>query len=514
MKKILILCLVLSLLLPVISLGESTDETVFYFSDFTATTGEWYPRGTETLISQTETGLLVSGRKKKSDGPAIDLSIESGKLYSFTVQIMQDAKSAVDFSLTIEHQKQGHISYTKFDTVTAPRGEWTAITGEWLAEAFDNYTLTLTTTGSKVTDFTVGSVRIIESDPYKLTAADYEGELPSLKAVSAGLFDFGTCMSGADARNIKRAALVASQYNIITPENELKPDSVLDVTASKKLAQADDTQVAVHFSSAIPILNFARDNGLKVHGHVLVWHSQTPEEFFHVGYDRNKPYVSREVMLARLENYIRLVFTYMDENYPGLFASWDVANECVADGATTLRSSNWTKVVGYDFVERAFEYADKYAPADVLLCYNDYSTPYEPKLTGIVKLLTTLTEQGHIDGYGFQTHYASNDPSVSAVRTAFEKIAALGLRLRVSEMDITVTADTDITRKAQADKYAELMQLYAEYADVLEAVQVWGVCDGTSWIKEKYPLPFDSLLQPKPAFFSIVDTLQAAGANE
>ena len=358
---------------------------------------------------------------------------------------------------------------------------------------------------SKFVDFSLVDASTLGQD--RIANAVYLTKRATLPAVS---LDFGTCISQADVRDAGRTALIRKHYNILTPENELKPDSVLDVTASKRLAkeQNDDTAVAVRFSNAKPILDFARNNGMKVHGHVLVWHSQTPEEFFHVGYDRKNAYVSREVMLARLENYIRLVFEYMDDNYPGLIVSWDVANECVADGSSSLRSSNWTKVVGSDFVNRAFEYADKYAPEDVKLFYNDYSTPYEPKLTGIEKLLSSLVSEGHIDGYGFQSHYQSDTPSVDEVRKAFDRISALGLSLRISELDLAVTADTDKTREVQAARYAELMELWLNYADKLDAVQVWGVSDGTSWIKEKYPLPFDAGLRPKPAFFGLVNVLK------
>ena len=508
MKRFVSVLLMCALLFCAVSLAEgSAKSTLFYASDFISGTGEWRPRGENTCLTAGDGVLRVTQRVKKNDGPVLPLALKPGMLYSVSVQVMQDAKASMDFTLSIEHGKSGITSYTRLGNAKAPRGEWVTISGEWTAEAFDSYELTLKTSGSKVGDFSVKDLKIMVSNPNDITPVEYEGELPSLRELADGLFDMGTCVSQADVRNAVRGALVKKQYNIITPENELKPDAVLDLNASRRLAKEDDTAVAVHFSSALSILNFARDNGLKVHGHVLVWHSQTPEEFFHVGYDRGNPYVSREVMLKRLENYIKGVFAYIDENYPGLFVSWDVANECVADGSSSLRASNWTKVVGNDFVARAFEYADKYAPDDILLYYNDYSTPYEPKQTGIVNLLTQLVSEGHIDGYGFQSHYACDTPEISAVRSAFDRISALGLRLRVSELDMACTADTDATRALQAARYGELMNLYMEYADKMEAVQVWGVSDGTSWIKEKFPLIFDADLRPKPAFITLAQVL-------
>lgn len=509
MKKLIALMLVCSILFGAVStVSAAKESTLFYASDFSQGIGEWVAKGSATQLTAADDMLCVTQRKQKSDGPALPLQLEAAMLYEISVQVMQDARSTMDFTLSIEHRKSGISSYTKINSVSAPRGEWVTISGEWIAEAFDSYQLILMSAGMKVDDFYVKDLQIMVSNPNDITPVTYEGDLPSLKELAAGRFDVGTCMSQADARDARRTNLIKYQYNIVTPENELKPDSVLDLTASRRLAKEDDTAVAVHFSAALPILNFARDNGLKVHGHVLVWHSQTPEEFFHVGYDRNQPYVTREVMLKRLENYIKGVFEYIDANYPDLFVSWDVANECVADGSSSLRQSNWTKVVGSDFVARAFEYADRYAPESIKLYYNDYSTPYEPKLTGIVKLLTQLVEEGHIDGYGFQSHYSCGDPSMDAIRSAFRRVSDLGLSLRVSELDIACTADTDSTRALQAARYSELMQLYLEYADRMEAVQVWGVSDGTSWIREKFPLIFDAGLRPKPAFISLADALK------
>lgn len=508
MKKFTAIILMCVLLLCAVSFAEESSKgTLFCASDFSLGTGEWNAAGAETKLTAENGVLRVTQRTKKNDGPVLPLELQPGMLYSISVQVMQDARSSMDFTLSVEHSKAGFTSYTKIGDAAAARGEWVTISGEWTAEAFDSYDLTLRTSGTKVGDFNVKDLQIMVSDPNDITPVTYEGDLPALKELAAGLFDVGTCVSQADVNNNNRKRLVNNQYNIITPENELKPDAVLDLNASRRLAKEDDTAVAVHFSAALPILNFARDNGLKLHGHVLVWHSQTPEEFFHVGYDRKNPYVTREVMLKRLENYIKGVFEYISAHYPGLFVSWDVANECVADGSSSLRTSNWTKVVGNDFVARAFEYADRYAPDDIKLYYNDYSTPYEPKLTGIVKLLTQLVKEGHIDGYGFQSHYACDTPSISAVRSAFERITALGLSLRVSELDLACTADTDATRALQASRYGELMSLYMEYADQLDAVQVWGVSDGTSWIREKFPLIFDANLRPKPAFITLVQVL-------
>lgn len=332
-----------------------------------------------------------------------------------------------------------------------------------------------------------------------------EAETPSLKEIYADKFDFGTAVSARDVYSAERSALVLHQYNIVTPENELKPDSVLDVNASRKLAQEDDTAVAITLNSAKPILDFAQRNGLKVHGHVLVWHSQTPEAFFHEKYDTSAPYVSREVMIGRMENYIRLVLEETEKTYPGLIVSWDVCNEVIDDSKAALRQSNWTKVVGDDFVSLAFKFARQYAAENVKLYLNDYSTPYEPKQTGIVNLLKNLTAEGNIDGYGFQMHFSAGEPSSWKVETAIKRIGAMPLRLRVSEMDIGIPSDNEADLVRQASYWGELMKLLVRYGDRFDAVQVWGVNDTVSWRAKNFPLLFNRYNQPKPAFDAVVE---------
>ena len=117
--------------------------------------------------------------------------------------------------------------------------------------------------------------------------------IPSLKEAYAGKFDFGMAVVPQDLANLKLRNLMKEQCAILTPGNELKPDYVIDVEASKKLAEKDETAVAVKLDSAKALLTFASKEGIKVHGHVLVWHSQTPKAFFREGYDVNRPYVSR-----------------------------------------------------------------------------------------------------------------------------------------------------------------------------------------------------------------------------
>ena len=348
-----------------------------------------------------------------------------------------------------------------------------------------------------------------------LISALADETVPSIKEAYAGKFDFGAAVPQSALSDGRLTKLILKHFSILTPENELKPDVVLDISRCREQAKEDETAVAVHFGSARPLLDFAKENGSKVHGHVLVWHSQTPKAFFHEGYDTANPMVSREVMLARMENYIREVMTWTNDRYPGVIVSWDVVNEAIDDQSKWLRkSSNWYKTIGEDYVARAFEYARKYAPEGTLLYYNDYNTANGGKLSGITRLLEQLIPEGNIDGYGFQMHHNLLDPGISLITKAVDSIAALGLRLRVSELDIGVKNPTERDLQKQKERYKAIMQLMLRYSDQTEAVQVWGLTDNMSWRTGENPLLFDKSRNPKPAFYGVIEAAKEAAAEE
>lgn len=333
------------------------------------------------------------------------------------------------------------------------------------------------------------------------------GETPSLKEIYAGRFDFGAAAPRAAFSNPLLTQMILKQFSILTPENELKPNFLMAWDKSRELVResGDETAVAVHFTDAKPLLDFAKENGIKVHGHVLVWHNETSEAFFREGYDRNRPLLGREAMLGRLENYIREVMQYLKERYPGVVVSWDVVNEAIDDGTKGLRKSNWYETVGEDYVERAFELARKYAPEGTLLYYNDYNTAYPGKLKGILELLEKLIAEGNIDGYGFQMHHRVLEPGMTMLTNAVRSVADLGLKLRVSELDVGIKSYTEESLAKQAKKYADVMKLMLSYADQTEAVEVWGLKDDMSYRSYEYPLLFDARLNPKPAFWAVAD---------
>lgn len=499
MKLILTLLAVLALTLNGLALAEA--PAVGYASDFSKDTDGWYARsagGAEVSVTP-EGALAVTGRSADWNSMGRDFPLAEGESYELRALVRQNEVAEARMVLSVAHSRFGLESYENIAFASARKGEWTELTGSYVAGTFDRFVLYIETLGAatlsyEIKDFTLEGKTLSFGDG-----------IPSLKEAYAPYFPFGTAVTYMETVQPVRMQFYQEQFAILTPGNELKPDSVLDVDKSKKLAEEDDTAVAVHFNAVKPLLDFAQANGIPVHGHTLLWHQQTPEAFFHVGYNTFKPLVTREVMLSRLEHYIAEIMAWTEENYPGVIVSWDVVNEAIEDGKTTLRVSNWTKVVGDDYVLRAFELARKYAPEGVKLYYNDYNTAYEPKQTGIVNLLTALQAEGTVDGYGFQMHHDIRQPGYASIEKAFKRIAAMGLRLRISELDVTVPDTLDTSFEAQAKLYGQIMKLAVSYADQVEAVQVWGVTDDLSWRARQYPLLFNGDATPKPAFYAVLE---------
>jgi len=507
-KKFLALLMALLLTLS-LAAAEDAAPAFGYASDFSAGTDGWYARsaGGAAVSVTDEKSLMITGRTAAWNSPGRDFELVPGKTYAISVLVKQDELDSTSLTLSVAHTLAGTESYENLGSCTAKRGEWTRLQCTYVAGDYEKYVLYVeggeADTSFQIKDFTC----------HEQVLKYGRAGIPSLKEVYAEYFDFGTAVTGSEVLNADRMAFYATQFNIFTPGNEMKPDSLLNVGGSAVAVRmhGDQTLVRVKFDKCKSLLNWAQKNGMKVHGHTLVWHSQTPKEFFHEDYSTSKPLVSREVMLARLESYIQQVLTWTEENYPGVIVSWDVVNEAASDSGRKLRDSLWTKVVGQDFINRAFEYARKYAAPHVKLYYNDYNSEMTVKALVTRDIVDSLIADGTIDGYGFQSHYTAKSTNLFLVKVAIKEMAkrtlkdGTPLRLRISELDVGITANTEYYWNTQAEFYDELFKLYVEYADQMEAVHTWGTVDSLSWRATTYPLLFDVQSQPKPAFYAIVD---------
>ena len=487
---------------------ESTEPPIDYVSDFSAGEDGWYARSAGgAAVSVVDEALFITGRTATWNSPGRDFALVPGKTYNMSVLVKQDQVDSTGFILSIAHTRDEEESYENLGTCTAKKGEWTMIQATYVAGRYDKYVLYVEG-GAEDTEFYIKEFTCAE----KSTSFGKAG-IPSLKEVYAEQFDFGTAVTGNEVLDEARMKFYASQFCIFTPGNEMKPDYLLDMAETRKQVRAtkDQTTVCVKFDTCIPLLDWAKATGNKVHGHTLVWRSQTPAAFFHEDYATHKPLVSREVMLARMESYIKQVLTWTAENYPGVIVSWDVVNEAAADSGRKLYDCQWVQVVGEDYVNRAFEYARKYAEPGTLLFYNDYNSEMTLKNLMIGDILDSLIADGTVDGYGFQSHYSTTS-NLTKIKSAWINISARKLQdgtpilLRVSELDVGIDANDEKNWDRQANFYGELFKIYAQYADQLIAVHTWGTVDDLSWRAANYPLLFDAKTQPKPAFWTLVET--------
>ena len=490
---------------------ESTEPPIDYTSDFSSGEDGWYARSAGTASIQVVDGaLFITGRTATWNSPGRDFALVPGKTYNLSVLVKQDQVASTGFILSIAHSRDGEESYENLGTCTAKMGEWTMIQATYVAGRYDTYVLYVEG-GAEDTEFYIKEFTCAE----KVSTFGQAG-LPSLKELYADQFDFGTAVTGNEVIDEARMAFYASQFCIFTPGNEMKPDYLLDMAETRRQVRqtGDQTIVCVKFDTCIPLLDWAQENGMKVHGHTLVWRSQTPTAFFHEDYATHKPLVSREVMLARMENYIRQVLTWTAENYPGVIVSWDVVNEAAADSGRKLYPCLWVDVVGDDYVNRAFEYARRYAEPGTLLFYNDYNSEMTLKNLMICDILRSLIADGTVDGYGFQSHYSTTS-DLYRIKIAWTNVSALRLQdgspilLRVSELDVGIEANDEVNWERQAFFYSQLFDLYEQYADQLIAVHTWGTVDDLSWRAANYPLLFDAKTQPKPAFWRLVEAVEA-----
>ena len=152
---------------------------------------------------------------------------------------------------------------------------------------------------------------------------------PSLSKAYEPYFRVGAALSSYLTADPELAAIVCRHFSSITADNQMKPDSVLNLEST--LAQGDPCHAAVDFSRVDALLSFAREHGIAVRWHVLAWHNQTPVWFFKENWEdsMDAPDAPKEVMLARLENYILDVMRRVNDRYPGLVYTWDVVNEAI-----------------------------------------------------------------------------------------------------------------------------------------------------------------------------------------
>lgn len=334
----------------------------------------------------------------------------------------------------------------------------------------------------------------------------------SLKDAYADNFPIGVAVNSWQLSDSDTMKLICKDYSSITTENEMKPDYMIDRNATM---ESDDGMPVINTETLDGIMKMAEDAGLKMRGHTLIWHNQTPDWLFYEGYDTEKSKAGRKTMLKRMESYIKQVITYCQDKHPGVIYAWDVVNEACNDDGTYRSDSPWYESVGEDYIEKAFEYARKYADDDVKLFYNDYNCTTDAKRKLIYQIVNSLNEKGIIDGIGMQSHYDMKyfaPAGLERTLTIFSQIK--GIEIQLTEMDMHNNDNSAESMQKEADNYKQTFEILKRMDTSGEAnitgVTFWGLNDGSTWLtgfkgEESYPLLFDADNKAKPSYFSVFD---------
>lgn len=329
-----------------------------------------------------------------------------------------------------------------------------------------------------------------------------------LKDYYSGYFTMGVAVSPR-ALKTDEAGLILKHFSGITPENAMKIEPI------------HPKENEYYWKDADSIIAFAERNKLKVRGHTLVWHNQVPKWLF---VDDKGNTVSREVLLQRMKDHITTVV----RRYKGKIYAWDVVNEAISDKRDEyLRPSPWLKIIGEDYIAKAFQWAHEADPG-ALLFYNDYNEISPIKREKMYRLVKELKAAGvPIHGIGLQGHWAVNEPSRGQLDSTLGRFAELGLNMQITELDISVypkehdarakkpeDLDTDfntVKERKQSEVYQMCFELFRKYRKNISSITFWNISDRHSWLdnfpvegRKDYPLLFDRNLQPKRVFWEVV----------
>lgn len=466
-------------------------------------------------------------------------------------------------------------------TKTLTSGEWTKFSGTFnVPKTADQIVIRIIEQGTNYGqgDCVKGAYCVTGVSMKKITRPkpEIEKDIPDWKtSVTESLGNdsiAGTAIMLSEISDDTLMELVEKHFNAVTFGNELKPDALFNyqidgnsVPTKTITFEGEELQVPV-VNDAGDSLDFSRadamadkilewnkvhpDQKIRIRGHVLVWHSQTQEWFFHENYDITKPYVNKETMNRRLEWFISSVFDhYFGEaangKYDGLFYGWDVVNEAVigntyrtdkvsaAESLSEIRHGNnsswWHVYESNEFIINAFKYANKYAPANVELYYNDFGETDNTKCEGIVKLINDVksAEGTRLDAFGMQAHYNVDGFSAAQFKSVAKKYAQAAGKVQLTELDFKASSTYDGTAATKESEYTKMAYCHKNLYEAIKALKaegtnvsgltVWGVIEPNSWLHSQSdlgggasgsaqcPLLFDGNYKAKPAYWAYVD---------
>lgn len=327
----------------------------------------------------------------------------------------------------------------------------------------------------------------------KFGKVNLEGE--SLKEKYADYFKIGVAFSPYVLGVY--GDFICKHFNSITCENQMKYSSL-----NPEKDQYD-------FKPADTIVNFANRNNIAMHGHTFVWHNQVPDYIFKEA--------TKESLLSNLREHVVKV----KEHY-GELPTFDAVNEAIEDKTDSyLRDTKWLNILGENYISEVFKLIKDIMPGTELY-YNDYNECFPEKRPKIIRMLKeALADGAPISGMGLQSHYNLFWTEFDEIKRSIEEYAALGLKLRISELDVSLYKEKEDPElkwpnpeyeKRLADYYGKVFEIYREYHEHIDCVTFWGVSDMDSWLngfptrgRRNHPLLFDDKGDPKEAFYKVMD---------
>ena len=487
-------------------------------SDFEGGTRQgWAPRiGSEVLTvtgADAHSGqfsLLTTGRTASFTGPALNVlgRLSKGKMYSFSVWLkLTPGEAATQLRLSIERDFQGTQSFdTLVSNTTVTANAWVHLTNTYTLGNDVDFLAVYAESATALSDFYLDDFQMTFLPPVPI-----QTDIPSLRDVLAADFPVGAAVDQTDTVGV-HSELLVKHFNQLTPGNALKWDTT------------EPTEGQFTFTNSDTIADFATSHGLRMRGHTLVWHNQTPAWVFQDANGNpltNSP-ADEALLLQRLDNHIRTVVgRYGDRIY-----AWDVVNEVIDESQPDgLRRSPWFNIAGLDYIRTAFRVAHEVAP-NAKLFINDFNTDQPRKRDALFNVVKQLRSEGvPVDGVGHQMHINVEKPEISDIEGTIQKFATLGVSQEITELDMSVYTDftsslatiPDDTLALQGYRYRDVFDALLRQKAHLSAVTIWGLGDDQTWLRG-FPFPrlddpllFDDRLQAKPAFWGVVDRTRLPG---
>ena len=334
---------------------------------------------------------------------------------------------------------------------------------------------------------------------------------PGLKDAYKDYFTIGVAVNQTNVTDPAQIEIIKKQFNSVTAENDWKPGEI------------HPKEGVWNFEKADKIANFCRENGIKMRGHCLCWHSQFADWMFT---DKKGKPVKKEVFYERLRDHIHTVVN----RYKDVVYAWDVVNEAIADdnmmfrpGATPspYRQSKHFQLCGDEFIAKAFEFAREADPTGVLI-YNDYSTVDPGKRERIYTMVKKMKDAGvPIDGIGMHGHYNIYSPDDEALEKAISRFSEIVNIIHITELDLRTNTESGgqlmfsrgeakpqapYIATIQEDQYNRIFKIFRKHKDVIKNVTFWNLSDKDSWLGvNNHPLPFDENFKAKRSLAVIRD---------